>query len=242
MSDRQPSRRWPAPSARLLVVPLAAAAGVLLYREHRRGSLGTLVRNLRTYSMPSSGSYAALFNSLVGGFYRRVAQECATVAPKGDVLDVGSGPGRPAVDLARLASGVRVTGNDVVPEMVKRANALAAREGVADRTRFQLGDATALPFPDESFDLVASTLSLHHWPDPARGLAEIYRVLRPGGAARIYDAARWLSSLEYHGPDLPALVSASPFGGGSVSTSWWVGPVPVVLLASLARPNRPEGA
>jgi len=45
----------------------------------------------------------------------------------------------------------------------------------------------SLTFPDRSFDLVVSTLSMHHWSDPAAGLAEIGRVLRPGGRALIWD-------------------------------------------------------
>ena len=45
----------------------------------------------------------------------------------------------------------------------------------------------ALAFPDQSFDLVASTLSMHHWADPTAGLAEIGRVLRPGARALIWD-------------------------------------------------------
>jgi SAM-dependent methyltransferase len=50
-----------------------------------------------------------------------------------------------------------------------------------------VGDVAALAFPDRSFDLVVSTLSMHHWADPAAGLAEIGRVLRPGARALIWD-------------------------------------------------------
>jgi ubiquinone/menaquinone biosynthesis C-methylase UbiE len=53
--------------------------------------------------------------------------------------------------------------------------------------RFQVGDVAALPFADNSVDLVVSTLSLHHWDDPAAGFNEIVRVLGPGGQAWIYD-------------------------------------------------------
>jgi ubiquinone/menaquinone biosynthesis C-methylase UbiE len=50
-----------------------------------------------------------------------------------------------------------------------------------------VGDVAALAFPDRSFDLVVSTLSMHHWADPAAGLAEIGRALRPGARALIWD-------------------------------------------------------
>lgn len=49
------------------------------------------------------------------------------------------------------------------------------------------GGADALPFADNSFDIVVSTGSIHHWKDPEAGLNEIYRILSPGGYALIYD-------------------------------------------------------
>jgi SAM-dependent methyltransferase len=55
--------------------------------------------------------------------------------------------------------------------------------------RFRVGDVDALPFPDGSFDLVTSRRALHHFPDPARALAEMARVLRPGGRAGFADMA-----------------------------------------------------
>jgi ubiquinone/menaquinone biosynthesis C-methylase UbiE len=50
-----------------------------------------------------------------------------------------------------------------------------------------MGDVTSLSFPDASFDVVLSTLSMHHWADPEAGLAEIARVLRPNGRALVWD-------------------------------------------------------
>ena len=72
--------------------------------------------------------------------------------------------------------------------------------GNSDRRRPSLlvGDVAALAFPDRSFDLVVSTLSMHHWADPTAGLAEIGRVLRPGGRALVldtdWDSIVWRSS------------------------------------------------
>jgi ubiquinone/menaquinone biosynthesis C-methylase UbiE len=56
---------------------------------------------------------------------------------------------------------------------------------------FTVADVGRLPFPDGSFDLVVSTISQHHWTDPAGGLQEVNRVLRPGAQAWIYDF-RWV--------------------------------------------------
>jgi ubiquinone/menaquinone biosynthesis C-methylase UbiE len=72
--------------------------------------------------------------------------------------------------------------------------------------RFLVGDVASLPLSDAAFDVVVSTFSAHRWPDPGKGLAEIYRVLRPGGVARIYDLAGWLrqsSSTAQASPTLP---------------------------------------
>jgi ubiquinone/menaquinone biosynthesis C-methylase UbiE len=84
---------------------------------------------------------------------------------------------------------LEVTGLDLDRAMIARAAAntdRAANRG-GRRPSFLVGDVAALAFPDRSIDLVVSTLSMHHWADPAAGLTEIGRVLRPGGRALIWD-------------------------------------------------------
>jgi ubiquinone/menaquinone biosynthesis C-methylase UbiE len=112
--------------------------------------------------------------------YARVAGEVAAAHPGGKVLEVGSGPGRLAVRLAREAPGMTLTGVDISDAMVERAARRAAGAGLSERVRFEVGDVAALPISDGEFDGVVSTLSLHHWSDPDSGLDEIYRVLKPG--------------------------------------------------------------
>src|SRR5262249_60382066 len=119
----------------------------------------------------------------------RLSADAAAPAPaRARVLEVGCGPGRLAIRLARQ-HGLDVTGLDLDPAMIQRARANAAHPGNGDQRwpSFLVGDVAALAFPDRSFDLVVSTLSMHHWADPAAGLAEIGRVLRPGGRALIWD-------------------------------------------------------
>jgi ubiquinone/menaquinone biosynthesis C-methylase UbiE len=64
-------------------------------------------------------------------------------------------------------------------------------------TSFLVGDVASMPFPEGSFDLVVSTLSMHHWDDPTAGLAEIDRVLRPGARALVWDFRQGF--LPFHG-------------------------------------------
>lgn len=225
-------------SKRGLIFPLAVAGvAAIAYRVYRAGALDRLVASVRTHGMPSAGVYDWLVSPAMGDFYRRVVGEVAPLAPQGTFLDVGSGPGRLAVRLAETAPNARVTGVDIAPDMVARANQLAERFGLAARAKFVVGDVADLPFPSESFDVAVSTLSMHHWADPAKGLREIHRVLRPGGVARIYDVANWLRHVEQKGPPAPELAASSPFGGASVEPFFQVGPLPIVLRLAMRRPG-----
>ena len=89
------------------------------------------------------------------------------------VLEIGPGTGGFAARVAAALPGVRLTAIDQSPRFVEltRARGIDAREG----------DAQDLPFGDESFDVVAALWMLYHVPDVDRALAEIRRVLRPGG-------------------------------------------------------------
>lgn len=220
------------------LLPALVVGVALVFARHRWRDFGRLVENLHRYSAPNVAIYDAFAAAALKGFFTSVAQGLAELSPRDRVLEVGSGPGRLAVKLAEVAPDVRVTGVDITPEMVERANALAARMGVADRVNFQVGDVAALPFADASFDIVVSTLSLHHWQNPATGLAEIYRVLRPGGVARIYDLVDWIRRFEQGGAGIVELARNSPFANGGTfarSITTRLGPIPLVYLAELRR-------
>jgi demethylmenaquinone methyltransferase/2-methoxy-6-polyprenyl-1,4-benzoquinol methylase len=95
------------------------------------------------------------------------------------VLDLACGTG----DLALLAAsrGARVTGLDIVSRMVTLARVKARRDGLAENAHFLVGDMMALPFPAASFDVVTTGYGLRNVPVIADAVAEIRRVLRPGG-------------------------------------------------------------
>ncbi len=119
---------------------------------------------------------------------RRVI-EAANVAPAEQVLDIGTGTGALALAIARQLDEGRLVGIDPTVEMLRRAQENAERLGLAGRVEFRRAAAEALPFPDASFDVVVSSLTLHHT-QVLPSLCEIARVLKPGGRLAIADMAR----------------------------------------------------
>ncbi len=114
--------------------------------------------------------------------FRQWTVDLAAIAPGETVLDVGCGTGNLALAVKERA-GVdgTVHGIDAAPEMVHYAERKAADRQVD--VRFQVGLIEDIPFPDETFEVVLSSLMLHHLPEDLKrkGIAEIARVLKPGG-------------------------------------------------------------
>ena len=123
---------------------------------------------------------------------------------RGRVLDVGTGSGRLAIELAR-ARGCHfdITALDISENMIKRARENARRCGVADKVKFMVGTAAALPFADSAFDLVISYASLHHWFKPVSVFDETARVTRDSGLAiirdnkRVYQNFFWKTAVQF---------------------------------------------
>lgn len=116
----------------------------------------------------------------------RRALELITLRPGARLLDVASGSGASAL-LAARDFGARVTGIDYGEQAVIGATAAARAEGLEDLATFIHGDAEALPVPDESFDAVLCECSLCTFPDKPVAVAQMRRVLRPGGRVAISD-------------------------------------------------------
>jgi SAM-dependent methyltransferase len=99
--------------------------------------------------------------------------------PFGDALEIGSGTGYFSLNLMQLGLIERLVATDISPGMLAKLTATA--EGLGLEIQTQACDAEALPFEDESFDLVFGHAVLHHLPHLDAALAEFRRVLRPGG-------------------------------------------------------------
>jgi ubiquinone/menaquinone biosynthesis C-methylase UbiE len=133
--------------------------------------------------------YDVLSRFTEAGLFRGISDDVAGEAPpEARVLEVGCGPGHLSIALTKRHAFV-VTGLDLDPAMIDRARANAERSIAAGERHptFVVGDVASLPFDVGAFDVVVSTFSMHHWDDPSAGLAEIGRVLRPGGRALIWD-------------------------------------------------------
>lgn len=149
---------------------------------------------LKIEGIPNPGakiySFIARKSPFFRDLYQEVAEEVCTKISSGRILDVGTGPGYLPLKIARKSQSVEIIGLDISPAMVKIARQNAVKIGVLERVKFQTGDAANLPFENQYFDLVLSTLSLHHWSSPADCLKEIHRVLKETGEAWIYDIRR----------------------------------------------------
>lgn len=175
-------------SAILLLGVLAA-----LTRPGRRATrvIGRrLDARVECFTEPGSGTYVHFFSPIFERLYNQVAADVARelaargLSRKAKIVDVGCGPGDLVVAISRLLRDARIVGLDLSPSMLLWAGRHATTDG---RLSFVVGDAANLPFDDASVDLVVSTLSLHHWTQPADSFSEIARVLKPDGVALIYD-------------------------------------------------------
>jgi len=120
--------------------------------------------------------------------FRREAKAVAErLRPGCDVLEVAPGPGFFAVELAKQGA-FKLTGLDVSRTLVEIAAENAGKAGV--KIDFRLGNAAAMPFADESFDMTYCAAAFKNFSEPVRALDEMYRVLRPEGEAVVVDLCK----------------------------------------------------
>ena len=103
------------------------------------------------------------------------------IKPADRVLEIGMGVGRAIELIAAQAAHGSVAGIDLSPTMVQASRRRNAQAIKAGRVDVYQGDVQSMPFQDSQFDKLLSIHSLYFWPDPLRAVAELARVLRPGG-------------------------------------------------------------
>lgn len=128
--------------------------------------------------------YAALTGKSLDRFQALAQRISPQLRPGSRVLEIAPGPGYLAIELAKLGD-FHITGLDISDTFVSIARANAAQAAV--QVDFQHGNASDMPFADESFDFLVCTAAFKNFTQPARALDEMYRVLKPGGHALIID-------------------------------------------------------
>lgn len=125
-------------------------------------------------------------NNLLGLPWKAPILDHLRLQPSAQVLDAGCGVGTDAFEIAnRLGPGGHVTAVDISTSLIAEASRRAAGRNLP--ISFEVGDAQALRFPDHAFDAVRTERMLMHVPDPEQALAEMARVLRPGGRMAVHD-------------------------------------------------------
>lgn len=169
---------------------IAVLWGVLGDRRRRATVAGPLVERAEAVPFLGPRLYSYFAGELMDGIYRSVASDVATEAPSGELLELGAGPGFLAAEIATRNRNLQVTAVNHAPGMVQAAEARVHHAGVGRQVKVSRGHATDIPYPDNSFDYVISLGGLQHWSAPELAMAEIHRVLRPGGKALLYNLRR----------------------------------------------------
>ena len=118
------------------------------------------------------------------GHDRDLVLAATELAPDDTVLDVACGPGVATCDLAEVAH--HATGIDITPAMIEQANELQRTRGLTNLT-WNVAAVPPLPFPDDSFSLVYTRHSFHHFPDPLSVLTEMVRACKTDGRVVVVD-------------------------------------------------------
>jgi ubiquinone/menaquinone biosynthesis C-methylase UbiE len=128
--------------------------------------------------------YASLTKKSLEDFRALARRIAERISPQSSVLEVAPGPGYFAIELAKLGN-YQIRGLDISETFVGIARANAAKAGV--RVDFRQGNASNMPFANESFNFLLCRAAFKNFSEPQRALEEMHRVLRPGGQALIID-------------------------------------------------------
>ena len=175
----EPARRlFDSAAPRFAELPLAKED-----RRRLRRCLARRARRSRGYFESVAGDWERIRKSCFDDRLGSVALE--KLVPRGLIVaDIGCGTGSLTFELARVAE--KVVGVDLSPEMLKRAQSLA-RDRRVDNVEFRRGDAEKIPLESASVDAAFSVMVLHFLADPARAVAELVRITRPGGSVVLLD-------------------------------------------------------
>ncbi|HJN86243.1 MAG: ubiquinone/menaquinone biosynthesis methyltransferase [Dehalococcoidia bacterium] len=145
--------------------------------------------------------YDLMNDLMTGGQHRRWKRKTAKLTAtglQGKALDIATGTGDLAMALARRPGIQHAVGVDLLPDMISLGRTKTQTRGLAGRTSLLLGDAVELPFPDGAFACATAGFSLRNMPDLRRALAEMVRVVRPGGRVTTLELTPMPHGLQSH--------------------------------------------
>lgn len=131
-----------------------------------------------------SGSYDLLNRMLSLGIdvrWRNVLVKKLKINGPETILDVATGTADLAIAIAKAIPAAKVTGLDIAEEMLQIGRKKTEQQGLTSRLTLEVGDAENLPYPDETFDAITVAFGVRNFEDLEKGVAEMNRVLRPGG-------------------------------------------------------------
>ena len=143
-----------------------------------------------------ASSYEKATRLVIDSYYSQVADEIVSRFTAGTMLDLGTGPGYLPIEIAKRQPDINIIGIDLSKKLIHMARTNAAKAGLSDQLRFEVGNSARLRFGDDAFDMVLSTGMLHSLKDPVRVFKEIYRVLKKGGEAWVFDPAKVASDVD----------------------------------------------
>jgi ubiquinone/menaquinone biosynthesis C-methylase UbiE len=134
--------------------------------------------------------HGAVNRAFVADFLTFRAAQGVTNAPPVHILDIGTGTAQIPIEMCSRDADCRVTAIDLAEEMLRVGRANVRRAGLDGRIRLERWDAKRMPCPAGSFDTVISNSIVHHIPEPGAVIAEMVRVVRPGGLLFVRDLLR----------------------------------------------------
>lgn len=145
---------------------------------------------------PLTSPYEKAARMVIKSYYGPMAETILSSLPEGIILDLGTGPGYLPIEIIKRSPSIKVVGIDLSRKLIHMARTKASRAGLSDNLDFEVGNAAGLRFEDALFDMVISTGMLHSLKDPVKMFNEVYRVLKKGREAWIYDPAQIASQID----------------------------------------------
>ena len=169
-----------------------------------------------------SGRYDLMNDLMTLGMHRRWKRHTAAVAAQGvngPALDVSSGTGDLALELAKRPEVRHAVGLELLQKMVSLASSKVKARGICGSVTMITGDALSLPFADDSFACATAGFSLRNMPDVESALSEMVRVVRPGGRVAILELSPMTQGLR-SALFRPVFRGLAPLIGRLVAGDW----------------------